>query len=179
MLIKMRDKMHHSAGMPSREQAVKAKMKITDPKYARMFNEMRREKEEESGVTLENSALAQKAQNTSRTMDRVKASKKNKKKGGKKSIDDLKAELEAKRSALAQMQVGGVPTGGAHVPDDERQIPMDQTIIDSVGSYDPSDNYDYNAELSREDVEDQIKAKIEESGGFVEFEPMVGDEDML
>lgn len=75
---------------------MRTKLKMEDPKYAKMFNDMRKDKENESGITLENSELAAMADD--------KSKKKKKKKGGKKSIAELKAELEAKKAAIAQAQ---------------------------------------------------------------------------
>lgn len=96
-LIRLRDRMHGKANAASREQLVKSKLKMEDPKYAKMFNDMRRDKEEESGVALVNSDLAATAD---------KKTKKKKKKGGKKSVAELKAELEAKKAAFAAAQAG-------------------------------------------------------------------------
>ncbi len=95
-LIRMRDRLHGKANAASREQLVRAKMKMEDPKYAKMFNDMRRDKEDESGISLDNSDLAQSAE--------AKTKKKKKKKGGKKSVAELKAELEAKKAAFAAAQ---------------------------------------------------------------------------
>lgn len=94
-LIRMRDRMHGKATSATREQLVKSKLKMEDPKYAKMFNEMRKDKEEETGVTLENSDLAATAE---------RKTNKKKKKGGKKSVAELKAELEAKKAAFAAAQ---------------------------------------------------------------------------
>ncbi|MDE6029479.1 MAG: hypothetical protein K2F90_04070, partial [Clostridiales bacterium] len=96
-LIRLRDRMHGKANAASREQLVKSKLKMEDPKYAKMFNDMRKDKEEESGVALVNSDLAATAD---------KKSKKKKKKGGKKSVAELKAELAAKKAAFAAAQAG-------------------------------------------------------------------------
>lgn len=96
-LIRLRDRMHGKANAATRDQLVKSKLKMDDPKYAKMFNDMRKDKEEESGVTLENSDLAATAE---------KKSKKKKKKGGKKTVAELKAELEAKKAAFAAAQAG-------------------------------------------------------------------------
>ncbi|MDE6200773.1 MAG: hypothetical protein K2M47_02675 [Clostridiales bacterium] len=96
-LIRLRDRMHGKANAASREQLVKSKLKMEDPKYAKMFNDMRRDKEEESGVALVNSDLAATAD---------KKTKKKKKKGGKKSVAELKAELAAKKAAFAAAQAG-------------------------------------------------------------------------
>lgn len=95
-LIRMRDRMHNKATAATREQVVRTKLKMDDPKYAKMFNEMRKSKEEESGVILEHSDLAA-------TSD-AKSKKKKKKKGGKKTVAELKAELEAKKAAFAAAQ---------------------------------------------------------------------------
>lgn len=117
-LIKMRDRMHNKATAASREQIVKTKLKMEDPKYAKMFNDMRKEKENESGITLENSAIASTA--------KTKASKK-KKKGGKKSLAELKAELEAKKAAFAQVQ------NGEAVNPFVGEVPIDNQGFDGQG----------------------------------------------
>lgn len=98
-LIRLRDRMHNKASMATKEQIVKTKLKMDDPKYAKMFNDMRKNKEEESGVILENSELAATAD--------AKVKKNKKKKGGKKSVAELKAELEAKKAAFAAAQAQG------------------------------------------------------------------------
>lgn len=135
MLIKMRDKMHNKTESATREQLVKTKLKMEDPKYAKMFNDLRKDKEAETGISLDNSMVAQKAE--TKTTDK---SSKKKKKGGKKSIEDLKAELEAKKAAFAQMQSEGIS----------------QPIVDA-----PMFDADtYSGGMSREDVENQIKAKL-------------------
>lgn len=102
-LIKMRDRIHNRAGIATREQVVKTKLKMEDPKYAKMFGEMKRDKNGDPGVTLESSDFG--------ATDDDKKSKKKKKKGGKKSIAELKAELEAKKAAFAQAQQGGGADG--------------------------------------------------------------------
>lgn len=110
-LIRMRDRMHNKANIASKEQVVRTKMKMEDPKYAKLFNEMRKNKENESGVVLENSDLAAMA----------KSKSKKKKKGGKKSVAELKAELEAKKAAFAAAQAQSVqpvnPFGGDAMSD--------------------------------------------------------------
>ncbi len=107
----MRDRMHNKANIASKEQVVRTKMKMEDPKYAKLFNEMRKNKENESGVVLENSDLAAMA----------KSKSKKKKKGGKKSVAELKAELEAKKAAFAAAQAQSVqpvnPFGGDAMSD--------------------------------------------------------------
>lgn len=99
MLIKMRDKVHNKgeAGI-SKEQIVQTKLKLEDPKYAKMFNEMKRASEER-GVSIDED-IEKKA----------KKSKKDKKKG-KKSLKDLQEELAARKEALSKMQMGETPMG--------------------------------------------------------------------
>ena len=106
MLIKMRDKMHNNKTAAPREQIVKTKMKMDDPKYAKMFEQMRQKKEAETGISLDNSEVAKKAKQKSKAADK-KSAKGKKGKKGKKSIEELKAELEAKKMAFAQMQMDG------------------------------------------------------------------------
>lgn len=132
-LIKMRDKMHNKTDAVSKERLVHTKLKMEDPKYARMFNSMRAQKEAQTGMSLDNSIVAQKAE----TREEIsKAAKKKKKKGGKRSLEELQAELAAKREAVARMQNGdfsdmpdvmpvmdGAPMDGA---------PMDQPIVEDV-----------------------------------------------
>lgn len=119
-LIRMRDRIHNRANIASKEQVVRTKMKMEDPKYAKLFNDMRKNAEATSGITLDNSDLAATA----------KAKSKKKKKGGKKTVAELKAELEAKKAAFAAAQaqsaqpvnpfVSEVPIDGADfaAPDD-------------------------------------------------------------
>lgn len=158
MLIKMRDKMHNKTEAVSKEQVVKTKLKMEDPKYAKLFTEMRKDKEEQTGISLDNSLVAHKAQTKMDAVD--KANKGGKKKsGGKRSIEDMKAELEAKKAAFAQMQMGGVPM---------ENMGMDQSIMDSAPVFDPQN--DYTGGLSREDVENQIKAKLASDDNNVMFD---------
>lgn len=112
-LIRLRDRMHNKATAASREQIVRTKLKMEDPKYAKIFNDMRKDKEEESGITLENSDLAA-------TADAKVNKKKKKKKGGKKTVAELKAELEAKRAAFASAQQNAQPVNPF-----EEGVPMD------------------------------------------------------
>lgn len=112
-LIRLRDRMHGKANAATREQLVKSKLKMEDPKYAKMFNDMRRDKEDDTGVTLENSDLAATAEK--------KANKKKKKKGGKKTVAELKAELAAKKAAFAAAQAGNAQPVNPFATD----IPMD------------------------------------------------------
>ncbi|MCL2061952.1 MAG: hypothetical protein FWH03_04935 [Firmicutes bacterium] len=179
MLIKMRDKMHNSSSTNATAAAARAKMRMNDPKYAKMFDDLRKKKEAETGITLDNSDIAAKADiKTMVTSGKGKASKK--KKGGKKSIDELRAELAAKRAALQDV-ANGVPPGGAafeYNPDmsmgDHSDITMDQTIMGEAPIFEPTDSFEYNPDMSRESVEDQIKAKLDENG-FVDFEPIIGE----
>lgn len=110
-LIRMRDRVHNKANAATRDQVVKSKMKMEDPKYAKMYNEMRKAQRQQTdsmginsmgvnstGVILE--SMSQPGD------DADKKGKKKKKKGGKKSIAELKAELEAKKAAFAQAQNG-------------------------------------------------------------------------
>ena len=110
-LIRLRDRMHGKANAATREQLVKSKLKMEDPKYAKMFNDMRRDKEEESGVALVNSDLAATADKKT----------KKKKKGGKKSVAELKAELAAKKAAFAAAQAGNAQPVNPFTAD----VPMD------------------------------------------------------
>lgn len=134
LLIKMRDKMHNKTEAVSKEKLVRTKLKMEDPKYAKMFTEMRKTKEAETGITLENSFVAHKAENKVAANEKIEK----KKKGGKKSIEELKAELDAKKAAFAQMQMAN-------------QV-SDSPVFESPDGY--------SGELSREDVENQIKAKL-------------------
>lgn len=95
-LIKLRDRVHNKSTGATREQIVKTKLKMEDPKYAKMLSDMRKSKQEaEGGVTLENADFTASAE---------PKGKSKKKKGGKKSLAELKAELEAKKMAFAQAQ---------------------------------------------------------------------------
>ncbi len=103
-LIKMRDRIHNKATAATREQALKTKLKMNDPKYAKLFNEMKKDRQDDGGITLENADFSAPPQ-----MSTGKAPKsKKKKKGGKKTIAELRAELEAKKAAFAQAQSGDV-----------------------------------------------------------------------
>lgn len=92
MLIKLRDKVHGKGESSNKEKLVQTKLKLEDPKYAKMFNEMKKEAEE-SKITIE---------------DAPKKGKKKGKKSGKKSIEELRAEIDAKREAMNKMQMEGV-----------------------------------------------------------------------
>ena len=182
-LIGMRDKMHGNKSV-DQTAALKAKLRMNDPKYAKMFNEMRKDKEAETGITLDNSKVAKNAEGKSKTMDRVQAAKSKKK--GKKSIDELKAELAAKREAIAQAQAGvGVVqpiTGGAtQMPlDSNGDMMMDQSIISGAPVFGSNNEFEvqdafqaYNPDLTAQAVDEQIQAKLEENA-FV-FEPVTDD----
>lgn len=136
MLIKMRDKVHNKTEAISKEQIVQTKLKMEDPKYAKMFNDMKKTTEERTGITLDNSTVARKAEAKTKAVEKTK-----KKKNGKKSIDELKAELAAKKEAFAKMQMG-------------EEIPLADI------SADPSFTGGYSDGMSREDIESQINDKI-------------------
>lgn len=105
-LIKMRDRLHNRTTSATREQVVKTRLKMNNPKYAKMLNDVKSERNEATmgGITLENADFGISPEPTD------KKSKK-KKKGGKKSLEELKAELAAKKAAFAQAQSGvtGMP----------------------------------------------------------------------
>lgn len=121
-LIKMRDRIHNKATSATREQIVKTKLKMNDPKYARMLGDIKRDRADaadSTGVVLENADMPEMP-----SLD-DKGKKKKKKKGGKKSIAELKAELEAKKAAvLAAQNGGGMPPFGADVPLDAQPYGM-------------------------------------------------------
>ena len=97
-LIKMRDRIHNKTGSATREELVKSKLKMENPKFAAKYNELKNASQADpNGLTVDNMDLD--------ALD-PKGKKKKKKKGGKKSIADLKAELEAKKAAFAQAQDG-------------------------------------------------------------------------
>ncbi|MDE7395298.1 MAG: OSTA/TMEM184 family protein, partial [Clostridiales bacterium] len=166
MLIRMRDKMHNKTEAVSKEKLVRTKLKMEDPKYAKMFTEMRQNKESQTGITLENSAVAQKAEN------RVKAEKASKKHKGKKSIDELKAELEAKRAAFAAMQSGEMPEGGIPV-DAMDGMQMDQSMMGDAPVF---TDVAYNDGLSGEDIDAQIKTHISSEDIVFDPDPMNPDD---
>lgn len=126
-LIRLRDRMHGKANAASREQLVKSKLKMEDPKYAKMFNDMRRDKEEESGVALVNSDLAATADKKT----------KKKKKGGKKSVADLKAELAAKKAAFAAAQAGNAQPVNPFAT----EVPLDGGFVAPDGGYAPDGGF--------------------------------------
>lgn len=136
-LIRMRDRMHNKANAASKEQIVRTKMKMEDPKYVKMFNDMRKDKENESGITLENSDLAAAAD--------AKAKKnKKKKKGGKKTVAELKAELEAKKAAFAAAQANAQPVDpfAAGMPMDGSDfVAPDDGFVAQDGFGDPNGDF--------------------------------------
>lgn len=99
-LIRMRDRMHNKSTALTRQQIVKTKMKMEDPRYAKMLNEMRKT---QKGQTLDSTGVQVESMSAPGAADNKKGKKK---KGGKKSIAELKAELEAKKAAFAQAQSG-------------------------------------------------------------------------
>ena len=126
-LIKLRDRMHNKSSAATREQIVKSKLKMQDPRYAKMVNDMRNERKgaENGGVVVENGANPFAfSEPVAAAAAGGKGKKDKKAKGGKKkSIAELKAELEAKKMAFAQAQnmepqapfagdVGAVPVEG-------------------------------------------------------------------
>ena len=161
-LIKMRDRMHDNANTHTRQNVVRAKVKMNDPKYAKMVGDARKERAAGGGddtATTDRAAVIP----TTKTIERVKSSKGEKK--SKKSINDLKAELEAKRIALAQMQVqpGGATVLDSHSGFDEESQPL-EINIHSMPVFEPSGEFGgYNPDLSSEAVDAQIKQKIAES----------------
>ncbi|MDE7464246.1 MAG: hypothetical protein K2M48_04360, partial [Clostridiales bacterium] len=97
-LIKMRDKVHNKASSATRDQAIRTKLKLQDPKYAKMFNEMKKDQNGGVGVATVGDEFGAAEASTGK--------KSKKKKGGKKSMAELKAELAAKKAAFAQAQSG-------------------------------------------------------------------------
>lgn len=114
-LIRLRDRIHAKGTSATREQVVKTRLKMDDPKYAKMMHEMRKSRQEENGgVILENADIAATAVDP-------KSKKKKKKKGGKKTVAELKAELEAKKAAFAAAQ----SQNAAPVDPFMQDVPMD------------------------------------------------------
>ncbi|MCH5162863.1 MAG: hypothetical protein J1G38_05180 [Clostridiales bacterium] len=109
-LIKMRDRAHNKATSATREQALKTKLKLQDSKYAKVFNEMKKEQNGGIGVAAVSTMGATVSDDfgTGAGADDKKKKKKGGK-GGKKSMAELKAELAAKKAAFAQAQNGGGP----------------------------------------------------------------------
>lgn len=130
MLIKMRDKMHGKGGSANKEKLVQTKLKLEDPKYAKMFNDMKKEAEENK-ITIE---------------DAPKKGKKKGKKSGKKSIEELRAEIDAKREAMNKMQMEGVA-----MPVDD--IPVESADFGSFdnGSFDGMVDGDMNNNINSDE----------------------------
>ncbi len=128
-LIKMRDRIHNKSTAATREQIVRSKLKMQDPRYAKMVNDMRKERQglDSGGAVVENSSLAF-------SEPGVKGKKSKKKNGKKKSIAELKAELEAKKAAFAQAQnvEPQAPFAGA----DMNAMPVDAQPFDTGASFD-------------------------------------------
>lgn len=99
-LIKMRDRVHNKATSATREQAIRTKLKLQDPKYAKMLNDVKKDQNGGIGVATvgDDFGVGAAAVSTGK--------KSKKKKGGKKSMAELKAELAAKKAAFAQAQSG-------------------------------------------------------------------------
>lgn len=166
-LIKMRDKMHNKTEGVSKEKLVRTKLKMEDPKYAKMFNDMRQEKEAQTGIALDNSLVAAKAER------KAKADKASKKKKGKKSLEELQAELAAKREAVARMQMGDF--GGAQ----EGMAPADGVPVNDVPPQaGPAEEnipvFDENAGfegMSAEQLDEQFRAAMGEDIVFEAVSP--------
>lgn len=118
-LIRMRDRMHNKGATATREQMVKTRLKMDDPKYAKMFREMKKSRTEENGGLVVDDDIA---------ATQAKDKKKKKKKGGKKTVAELKAELEAKKAAFAAAQAQSAqpvdPFAG--------EVPVDGGSFDAV-----------------------------------------------
>lgn len=99
-LIKMRDRMHNRAAAASREQVVRTKLKMEDPKYAKMFSEIKK------GKTAQVDSTGVMVGGVDFDAGDKKAKKK---KSSKKSMAELKAELAAKKAAFAQAQNVDMP----------------------------------------------------------------------
>ena len=156
-LIKLRDRMHNKSTSATREQVVKSKLKMQDPKYAKMVQDMRKERQgaESGGVVVENGGLGLGFTEPAPIATGGKGKKDKKgKPGKKKSIAELKAELEAKKMAFAQAQtmdpqaapppqfaadVGAVPVDGQ--PIDVGAVPFDG----GFGAPDPFGTQDIDA----------------------------------
>ncbi len=167
MLIKMRDKMHNKTEAVKKEDLVRTKLKMEDPKYAKMFTEMRKEKEAETGISLENSVVADKAERKSKA---AKASKK--RKGGKKSIEELQAELLAKREAVARMQMGdfsGMPEMQPENAGVAESIPVQSVPLEDEPPqpvFDPDAGFEG---LTAEQLDEQFRAAM---GDEIVFDPI-------
>ena len=158
----MREKMHNKADAVSKEKLVKTKLKMEDPKYAKMFTDMRKQREDETGISLENSYVANKAER------KVKAEKARKKRG-KMSLADLQAELQAKRESVARMQMGdfgavqdGVQVDGVPIDDVPPVVNVsEETPIDGVPVFDPNVGFDG---MTPEQLDEQFRAAMADDG---------------
>ncbi len=115
-LIKMRDRIHNRTAAVSRDQALRTKLKMDDPKYAKMFNDMKKERMGDS-ATVDGSTFA--------TSTPSEGKKSKKKKNGKKSMAELKAELAAKKAAFAQAQNADPGAYGAQPVNPFTDVPVD------------------------------------------------------
>ncbi len=154
-LIKMREKMHNKTEAVNKRNVVRTKLKMEDPKYARMFDQMRREKEAQSGIALDNSLVAQKVD---KKVKAEKAAKKKKKKG---SLDELQAQIAAKREAMERMQAGdfsAMPEGMATVVD---VPPMDGVVVEQPVSEEmPVFNTADLDSMTAEQLDEQLRATL-------------------
>ncbi|MCH5351170.1 MAG: hypothetical protein J1F39_04295 [Clostridiales bacterium] len=145
-LIKLRDRMHNKSSAATREQVVKSKLKMQDPKYAKLVNEMRQERQGAvtGGVVVENGAMSgmgfgmtEPAPGMPGAAPAGKGKGKKDKKakpGKKKSIAELKAELEAKKMAFAQAQQNPQAAPPPFAPVDAQPMdaqPMDAQPVDA------------------------------------------------
>lgn len=171
VLIKMREKMHNKTEAVSKEKLVKTKLKMEDPKYAKMFTDMRMQREAQTGISLENNYVANKAER------KVKAEKA-KKKRGKMSLEELQAELAAKRESVARMQMGdfsaapeGMVADGVQMGDvPPMSVPVEDVPIEGVPVFDPSVGFDG---MTPEQLDEQFRAAMEGDG--ITFEPIDGN----
>lgn len=171
VLIKMREKMHNKTEAVSKEKLVKTKLKMEDPKYAKMFTDMRMQREAQTGISLENNYVANKAER------KVKAEKA-KKKRGKMSLEELQAELAAKRESVARMQMGdfsaapeGMVADGVQMGDvPPMSVPVEDVPIEGVPVFDPSVRFDG---MTPEQLDEQFRAAMEGDG--ITFEPIDGN----
>lgn len=149
-LIKMRDRMHSKVGTEgiSRQDLVQAKMKLEDPKYQKMAEKLKKERaknappkatavtEDQQTMANQDATMGQPQNNDFQTAQVVptndgKKGKKGKEKpakagkGGKKSVAELKAELEARRQAFNN--------GAADQPAQEEPPTYDAVFQDMTG----------------------------------------------
>ena len=138
-----------------------------ETKYAKMCTEMRKEKEAKTGISLENSVVADMAERKSKA---TKASKK--RKGGKKSIEELQAELMAKREAVARMQMGdfsGMPEMQPENAGVAESIPVQSVPLEDEPPqpvFDPDAGFEG---LTAEQLDEQFRAAM---GDEIVFDPI-------